>query len=119
MFIFVQHREHWGRPMARMIMDLDSKGKGSKRQVGRCRGVAEQKPDGLKTHLPKVRCRELREHQPELRRREERDRRTGASTRMHTVPWSSRKRAKSWRPSLDSVNETDTKKVVEALKKVK
>jgi hypothetical protein len=119
-FIFVQH-EHWGRPMARFIKDLDAKGKEANDKSAVVAIWLSEKPEGLKTYLPKVQMSlsfantSLGVFEGEKSGPKD----WGINTDAHCTIVVTHKGKVVETIALDSVNETDTKKVVEALKKLK
>ena len=119
-FVFVQH-EHWGRPMARFLRDLDSKGKEANDNAAVVAVWLSEKPGDLKDHLPRVQM-SLKFQNTSLgvfEGEKSGPNNWGINADAHCTIVVTHKGKVVETIALDSVNETDTKKVVEALKKAK
>lgn len=119
-FVFVQH-EHWSRPMARLLKELDPKSKETNEKAAVVAVWLSEKPEGLKDHLPKVQM-SLNFTNTSLGVFEgEKSGPTnwGINTDAHCTVVITNKGKVVESIALQSVNETDVKKVVEALKKAK
>jgi hypothetical protein len=119
-FVFVQH-EHWGRPLARFLKTLDKDGKEASEKSAVVAVWLSEKPEGLKTHLPKVQMSlnfvntSLGVYEGE----KSGPNNWGINSDAHCTVVVVHKGKVIETIALDSVNETDTKKVVEGLKKAK
>lgn len=119
-FVFVQ-QEHWSRPMARLLKKLDADAKEANDKVAVVAVWLTDKPDAAKEYLPKAQM-SLNFVNTSLAVFE--GEKTGpnnwginADAHCTVVVTKGGKVVESI--ALDSVNETDAKKVVEALKKAK
>jgi hypothetical protein len=119
-YVFVQH-EYWGRPMARMLKTLDPDVRGVSDKARVVAVWLSEKPADLKDHLPRVQM-SLQFQNTSLGVFE--GEKTGpnnwginADAHCTVVVTKGGKVVESI--ALQSVNETDTKKVIEALKKAK
>lgn len=119
-YVFVQH-EFWGRPMGRFLKTLDKDAKDAHDKSAVVAVWLSEKPEDLKTHLPRVQM-SLNFANTSL----------GVFEGEKTGPngWSINPDANATvvvvnggkvveSIPLTSVNETDVKKVVESLKKIK
>ena len=119
-FVFVQ-QEHWSRPMARMLKTLDTDAKAADDKAVVVAVWLSEKPADLKDHLPRVQM-SLQFQNTSLGVFE--GDKTGpnnwginADAHCTVVVTKGGKVVESI--ALQSVNETDAKKVVEAVKKAK
>jgi hypothetical protein len=119
-FVFVQ-QEHWSRPMARFMKTLDGDAKGANEKTAVVAVWLTEKPDAAKDYLPKAQM-SLSFTNTSLGVFE--GEKTGpnnwginADAHCTVVVTKGGKVIESI--ALESVNETDAKKVIEALKKAK
>jgi hypothetical protein len=119
-FVFVQ-QEHWSRPMARFLKELDGKGKDANDKSVVVAVWLSEKPADAKDYLPKAQG-SLNFTNTSLAVFEgEKSGPTnwGINTDAHCTVVVTHKGKVVESIALQSVNETDVKKVVEALKKAK
>jgi hypothetical protein len=119
-FVFVQ-QEHWSRPMARFLKELDAKGKEANDKSVVVAVWLSEKPAEAKDYLPRAQM-SLNFSNTSLGVFEgEKSGPTdwGINTDAHCTVVVTHKGKVVESIALQSVNETDVKKVVEALKKAK
>jgi hypothetical protein len=119
-YVFVQH-EHWGRPMARMLKTLDPDVPAASDKAKVVAVWLSEKPAELKDHLPKVNM-SLQFQNTSLGVFEgdkTGPNNWGINTDAHCTIVVTKGGKVVESIALQSVNETDTKKVIEALKKAK
>ena len=119
-YVFVQH-EHWGRPMARMLKTLDPDVPTANDKARVVAVWLSEKPADLKDHLPKVQM-SLQFQNTSLgvfEGEKTGPNNWGINTDAHCTIVVTRGGKVVESIALQSVNETDAKKVVEALKKAK
>jgi hypothetical protein len=119
-FVFVQH-EHFSRPMARMLKELDTKAKDTNDKAATVAVWLTEKADAAKEHLPRIQM-SLNFANTSLGVFEgdkSGPNNWGINTDAHctVVVVQNGKVVESI--ALQSVNETDTQKVIDALKKAK
>jgi hypothetical protein len=119
-YIFVQH-EHWGRPMARFLKTLDKDGKEASEKSTVVAVWLSEKPEGLKDHLPKVQMslNFVNTSLGVFEGEKSGPNNWGINVDAHCTVVIVHKGKVIETIALDSVNETDSKKVVEGLKKAK
>jgi hypothetical protein len=119
-FVFVQ-QEHWSRPMARFLKELDSKGKDANDKAAVVAIWLSEKPGDVKDYLPKAQM-SLKFENTSLgvfEGEKSGPNNWGINADAHCTVVVTHKGKVIESIALDSVNETDAKKVVEALKKAK
>lgn len=119
-FVFVQ-QEHWSRPMARFLKELDSKGKEANDKSVVVAVWLSEKPDAAKDYLPKAQM-SLNFSNTSLgvfEGEKSGPNNWGINTDAHCTVVVTHKGKVIESIALQSVNETDVKKVQEALKKAK
>lgn len=119
-YVFVQ-QEHWSRPMARFLKELDAKGKEANDKAAVAAVWLTEKPDAAKEYLPKAQMSlsfantSLGVFEGEKSGPKD----WGINADAHCTVVVTHKGKVVESIPLQSVNETDVKQVVEALKKSK
>src|SRR6476660_1263697 len=119
-FVFVQ-QEHWDRPMARMLKTLDKDAKEANEKAAVVAVWLTEKPDAAKEYLPKAQM-SLNFANTSLgvfEGEKTGPNNWGINTEAHCTVVVTKDGKVVESIALQSVNETDAKKVVEALKKAK
>jgi hypothetical protein len=119
-FVFVQ-QEHWGRPMARFLKAIDADGKAANEKSVVVAIWLSEKPDAAKEYLPKAQ-KSLNFANTSLgvfEGEKSGPNNWGINTDAHCTVVVTHKGKVIESIALESVNETDAKKVLEALKKLK
>ena len=119
-FVFVQ-QEHWSRPMARFLKELDTKGKETNEKSVVVAVWLSEKPGDVKDYLPKAQM-SLNFSNTSLgvfEGEKSGPNNWGINADAHCTVVITHKGKVVESIALQSVNETDVKKVVEPLKKTK
>lgn len=119
-FVFVQ-QEHWSRPMARLLKTLDKDAKEANEKAAVVAVWLTEKPDAAKDYLPKAQM-SLSFTNTSLgvfEGEKTGPNNWGINTDAHCTVVVTKGGKVVESIALQSVNETDAKKVVEALKKAK
>jgi hypothetical protein len=119
-FVFVQ-QEHWSRPMARLLKTLDKDAKEANDKAAVVAVWLTDKPDAAKEYLPKAQM-SLSFTNTSLgvfEGEKTGPNNWGINTDAHCTVVVTKGGKVIESIALDTVNETDAKKVIEALKKVK
>jgi hypothetical protein len=119
-YVFVQH-EHWGRPMARFLKTLDKDGKEASEKSAVVAVWLSEKPETLKEHLPRVQgsLNFVNTSLGVFEGEKSGPNNWGINSDTHCTVVIVYKGKVIETIALDSVNETDSKKVVAGLKKAK
>jgi hypothetical protein len=119
-FVFVQ-QSHWSRPMARMLKELDSKGKEANVKVAVVAVWLTERPDAAKEYLPKAQMSLsfVNTSLGVFEGDKSGPNNWGINPDAHCTVVIAHKGKVVESIALESVNETDVAKVVDALKKAK
>ena len=119
-FVFVQH-EHFSRPMARMLKELDAKAKEANDKAATVAVWLTDKADAAKEHLPRIQMslNFVNTSLGVFEGDKSGPNNWGINTEAHCTVVVTHKGKVVESIALQSVNETDAARVIEALKKAR